>query len=174
MARRVLGLGADAVPSVAGGLTFFGAPLNNYMTHAAVAAVRRLRGWPGTGLLYGQGGYVTRHHALLLASRPPDGLPVLTDVGAEADAARGPVPPFLDSHEGPATLETFTVLFGRDGAPTHGVAIARTGTDARLIARVAPDDAEALAMLMDPARSPVGLGGTVRDDGEGGLGWRFG
>ena len=72
MARRTLGLGPEVVPTVAGGLTFFGAPLNNYMGHAAVAMVRRLRDAPGgaVGLLYGQGEYVTKHHALVVASRP--------------------------------------------------------------------------------------------------------
>ena len=43
MARRTLGLGADVQPTVTGGLTFFGAPLNTYMTHAACAMVRKLR-----------------------------------------------------------------------------------------------------------------------------------
>src|SRR4051795_411241 len=44
MARRTLGLGADVKPTVTGGLTFFGAPLNAYMAHAACAMVRLLRG----------------------------------------------------------------------------------------------------------------------------------
>ena len=61
MARRTLGLGADVKPTVTGGLTFFGAPLNTYMTHAACAMVRRLRGGARLGLLYGQGGI--RHQA---------------------------------------------------------------------------------------------------------------
>jgi acetyl-CoA C-acetyltransferase len=65
MARRTLGLGADVKPTVAGGLTFFGAPLNTYMTHAACAMVRQLRGGARLGLLYGQGGFVTKHHALV-------------------------------------------------------------------------------------------------------------
>ena len=43
MARRTLGLGPDVQPTVTGGLTFFGAPLNTYMTHAAIAMVRSLR-----------------------------------------------------------------------------------------------------------------------------------
>src|ERR1700692_2720863 len=43
MARRTLGLGADVQPTVTGGLTFFGAPLNTYMTHAACAMGRSLR-----------------------------------------------------------------------------------------------------------------------------------
>ena len=42
MARRTLGLGNDVQPTVTGGLTFFGAPLNTYMTHAACAMVRKL------------------------------------------------------------------------------------------------------------------------------------
>ena len=67
MARRTLGLGADVQPTVTGGLTFFGAPLNTYMTHAACAMVRKLRDGAKLGLLYGQGGFVTKHHALVLS-----------------------------------------------------------------------------------------------------------
>ncbi|HYW61881.1 MAG TPA: acetyl-CoA acetyltransferase, partial [Bradyrhizobium sp.] len=55
MARRTLGLGRDVQPTVTGGLTFHGAPLNTYMTHAACAMVRKLRGGGKLGLLYGQG-----------------------------------------------------------------------------------------------------------------------
>src|ERR1700742_1531215 len=66
MARRTLGLGPDVQPTVNGGLTFFGAPLNTYMTHAACAMVRKLRGGARLGLLYGQGGFVTKPHALVL------------------------------------------------------------------------------------------------------------
>ena len=67
MARRTLGLGDDVMPTVTGGLTFFGAPLNTYMTHAACAMVRKLRDGAKLGLLYGQGGFVTKHHALVLS-----------------------------------------------------------------------------------------------------------
>ena len=67
MARRTLGLGDDVQPTVTGGLTFFGAPLNTYMTHAACAMVRKLRNGARLGLLYGQGGFVTKHHALVLS-----------------------------------------------------------------------------------------------------------
>ena len=51
MARRTLELGADVQPTVTGGLTFFGAPLNTYMTHAACAMVRKLRNGAQLGLL---------------------------------------------------------------------------------------------------------------------------
>ena len=62
MAARRLGLPPGAVPTTTGGLTFFGAPLNNYMTHAAAAMLRALRERPGSAaLLYGQGEF--RHQA---------------------------------------------------------------------------------------------------------------
>src|SRR5262249_55752060 len=67
MARRTLGLGADVQPTVTGGLTFFGAPLNTYMTHAACAMVRRIRSGAKLGLLYGQGRFVTKHHGLVVS-----------------------------------------------------------------------------------------------------------
>src|SRR5215469_7310302 len=71
MARRTLGLGRGVQPTVTGGLTFFGAPLNTYMTHAACAMVRNMRAGASLGLLYGQGGFVTKHHGLVLSREPP-------------------------------------------------------------------------------------------------------
>src|SRR5258707_14719009 len=67
MARRTLGLGRDVQPTVTGGVTFFGGPLNTYIMHAACAMVRQLRGGAKLGLLYGQGGFVTKHHALVVS-----------------------------------------------------------------------------------------------------------
>src|SRR5260370_23144796 len=93
MARRTLGLGADMQPTVTGGLTFFGAPLNTYMTHAACAMVRKLRSGAKLGLLYGQGGFVTKHHAMVLSRQPPQhALAQATSVQAAADGHPGPGP----------------------------------------------------------------------------------
>ncbi len=91
MARRNLHLSADLQPSVCGGLSFFGGPLNVYMAHAACAMVRALRDGKALGLLYGQGEFVTKHHALILA-REPQGDSVLHDLAAQlaADGARAP------------------------------------------------------------------------------------
>src|SRR6267154_2771731 len=101
MARRTLGLGADVRPTVTGGLTFFGAPLNSYMTHAACAMVRKLRNGAKLGLLYGQGGFVTKHHALVLSRQAPQhALSQDTSVQAEADRHRGAVPDFVTEASG--------------------------------------------------------------------------
>jgi acetyl-CoA C-acetyltransferase len=176
MARRTLGLPADMTPTVTGGLTFFGAPMNDYMTHAAVAMTGRLRGDEGTGLLYGQGEFVTKHHGLVLADRPaPAGGRPLEDVSAQtaADARRGPVPVFVEEAAGKAVLETCTVLYDRDGAPTHGVAIVRTGDGARALARVPAADTQTLAALIDPDAFAIGRTGTLRADADGILDWRL-
>src|SRR6195952_1853579 len=87
MARRTLGLGSDVQPTVTGGLTFHGAPLNTYMTHAACAMVRKLRHGAKHGLLYGQGGFVTKHHALVLSREGPH-RPLAQDISVQAEADR--------------------------------------------------------------------------------------
>jgi hypothetical protein len=162
MARRTLGLGSDVEPSVTGGLTFFGAPLNDYMLHAVAAMVRRLRAGGGNGLLYGQGEFVTKHHALLLSMTRP-GEPLAEDVSVAEDAGRrrGSVPPIVAPCDGPATLETATILYHRDGSVDHGVVILRTADGARTMAAVASDDQRTLAAITDPARFPVGRDGVV-------------
>src|SRR5665647_3685141 len=127
MARRTLGLGADVQPTVTGGLTFFGAPLNTYMTHAACAMVRKLRNGANTGLLYGQGGFVTKHHGLVLSRQAPQGpLAQDTRVQAEADRHRGAVPEFVTEASGKGSVESFTVIYGRNGEVEHGVVMLRT------------------------------------------------
>lgn len=177
MALRTLGLeGGDVAPTVTGGLTFFGAPLNNYMGHAAVAMVKRLREHPGDlGLLYGQGGYVNKHHALLVSTATPGhDLAFEYSVQDKADALRGPVPPLVERHAGLATIETYTVRFGRDGAPLDGVVIGRTPAGQRLMARVAPDDETSMALLLSTERSAIGQAGHTRVDPFGKLTWEAG
>ena len=175
MARRTLGLAADARMTSTGGLSFFGAPLNNYMTHAAAGLVRSLRNAaPGkTALLYGQGEYVTKHHALVLGSAPPpQGLPPDDySVQAAADARRGEVPPLVLAHTGNAALETFTVRYGRAGSPVQGIVIARTPEGARLMAAVPATDTASIKVLTDLDRSPVGCTGAVSAGADGLLNW---
>jgi acetyl-CoA C-acetyltransferase len=173
MARRTLGLGPDVQPTVNGGLTFFGAPLNTYMTHAACAMVRKLRDGAKLGLLYGQGGFVTKHHGLVLSRRAPDyALAQDTSVQAEADRHRGSVPSFVIEASGKATVESFTVIYGSKGEAQHGVVMLRTSDDARALARVPITDTPTLARLLDMNRSPVGLSGDIATAADGMLEWR--
>ncbi|MEW6642725.1 MAG: acetyl-CoA acetyltransferase [Pseudomonadota bacterium] len=173
MARRTLKLGPDVAPTVTGGLTFFGAPLNDYMTHAACAMVRRLR-QGGAGLLYGQGEYVTKHHALVLSSRPaPAPLAQGASAQDEADRRRGPVPAVVTEATGTGTVETFTVIYDRTGAPEHGVVILRTESGARTLARVPASATATIARLTDLDRSPIGLAGAITTAEDGLLEWHL-
>ncbi|MCA1424774.1 MULTISPECIES: acetyl-CoA acetyltransferase [Bradyrhizobium] len=162
MARRTLGLGADVQPTVTGGLTFFGAPLNTYMTHAACAMVRRLRDGAKLGLLYGQGGFVTKHHALVVSKTAPrEALVQETSVQADADRNKRAVPEFVAEATGKGTVESFTVLYGRGGNIEHGVVMLRTEDDRRTLARVPASDGATLAQLLAMDRTPVGSFGEI-------------
>src|SRR4051794_37761092 len=173
MARRTLGLGPDVQPTVAGGLTFFGAPLNTYMTHAACAMVRKLRDGANLGLLYGQGGFVTKHHALVLSRQPAvAALAQDTSVQAEADRHRGVVPEFVTEANGKGSIESFTVIYGRNNEVEHGVVMLRTEQNARALARVPASDRQTLAHLLNMDRTPVGSTGDIVSADEGVLEWR--
>jgi acetyl-CoA C-acetyltransferase len=175
MARRTLGLGTDVRPTVTGGLTFFGAPLNTYMTHAACAMVRSLRNGRQLGLLYGQGGFVTKHHGLVLSREAPKQAPKQdTSVQAEADRNRRKVPEFVTEASGNGKVESFTVIYRNNGDVEHGVVMMRTDGDARALARVPANDAPTLAHLRSMDRTPVGSVGNIVTADDGVLEWRVG
>lgn len=163
MARRTLGLARDFQPSVTGGLTFFGAPANNYMTHAITATVRALRRGEGdTALLYGQGEFVTKHAAILLSRNPPARPPQMQDVQSAADRRMGPLPQLLATYEGPAMIESYTLICDRAGAPAQAPVILRTPNGARAVALGDLSDRGFADWLTDPDADPVGAKGSVR------------
>ena len=174
MARRTLGLAANLPPTVTGGLTFFGAPLNSYMTHAACAMVRRLRVGARLGLLYGQGGFVTKHHALVLSRQAPsEPLAQETSVQGEADRRRGQVPAFVTEASGAAEVESFTAIYGKANDVEHGVVMLRTTDRSRALARVPAHDRRTLAHLLDMDRIPIGSSGAIFRADDGVLEWRL-
>jgi acetyl-CoA C-acetyltransferase len=174
MARRALGLGPDVQPTVTGGLSFFGAPLNNYMTHAACAMVRRLRQGELLGLLYGQGEFVTKHQVLVLSSREPERsiMACSPSVQGEADRRRSAVPQFQADATGVASVETFTLTYHQDGSVHQGVVILRTRGGRRALARVPADDEQTLQRLVDLDQSPIGIEGRLQAGAEGIAVWR--
>jgi acetyl-CoA C-acetyltransferase len=175
MARRTLGLSSDVQPTVTGGLTFFGAPLNTYMTHAACAMVRTLRRGAKLGLLYGQGGFVTKHHALVVSrSAPREPLKQDTSVQAISDACKRAVPEFVTEARGKGKVESFTVIYGRNGEVEHGVTMLRTEQDKRTLARVPVQDTATIGHLLNMDRHPVGTIGDVAMSGDGVPEWRVG
>lgn len=142
-----------------GGLPYAGGPGNDYSTHAIAAMVERLRRKPGArGLVTGLGWYFSRHSAGVYASAPPG---AAADPG-EPPAALEAIPAFacpLDpAAEGRGRVETYTVVYERDGSPERGVVLGRLDDGRRFLANTPPD----LELLEVLAREEaVGLRGRV-------------
>jgi acetyl-CoA C-acetyltransferase len=174
MARRVIDWPLDKPITAFGGLTFGGGPIGNYMSHAIGSMVDRLRQVRGTALLFANGGYATHNHAIVISAKPIAAahFPSPFDYNADAAALRDPVPPVVEAYEGPATIETYTVFYRRDGSIRFGTVIARTPDGARLLARVDAGDTTSVARLLNTDAEAVGVSGMVSSDTEALLHWR--
>jgi acetyl-CoA C-acetyltransferase len=168
MARRTLGWPLDRPASVFGGLTFGGGPIANYMSHAVVSMVQKLREGGRNGFLFANGGLATDNHCIVISNQPIAAATFPQDFNyqAEADAARGAVPPLNKNYVGPATLESYTVFYGRDRLPRGGVVMARNSDGGRTLARVDSHDTGLVAFLTDGKIEPIGTSGNIilRDD----------
>ncbi len=163
MARRALGWPLEKPHSVYGGLTFGGGPIGNCMMHAAACMVERIRRGSETGLIFANGGYATHNHSIVLSRRPSKSNPFPQDYSyqPEADRLRRPVPEFIQDYAGPGTLETYTVIYDRQGAPMFGTVIALTPEGKRFICRVPKEDREGIEFLTSGKTEPVGTRGTT-------------
>lgn len=124
--------------TLTGGLTFAGGPGSNYVTHALATLVDRLRAEPGTlGLVTGNGWFLTKHSTGLYGGAPPPAPFRRHDAQAAVDAS--PRRRVAHEHDGPAELETYTVLHDRDGVRQRAVAAA-----------LLPDGRRAWASSTDP------------------------
>ena len=171
MVRRILDWPIDRPHSVYGGLTFGGAPVGNCMMHAAAAMVEKLRAdhADAKGLIFGNGGFASHSHTIILSRRPgcDADRPVDYDVQAFADDRRGPAPEFLERYAGPGTIESFCMPYGRNGAPAYAAVVGRAPTGERFLAHVPGDDHRMLRFLAGEEGEPVGTAGMAMamDDG---------
>lgn len=173
MALRVLGaLKPDVAPTVTGGLSFFGGPGNNYMSHAVAAMVRKIRDGARLGLLYGQGGFVTKHHAAVLAAKPPLAPVRDSSLSPSQAAVQQHVTLANEDYEGAATLESYLLQYGKGGEPDRATIVARTLSGHRVVARLAAGDAAGLHALTAALGEPVGSPGRITREGEHAI-WRF-
>lgn len=116
LGAKSLGLDINSQLTRTGGLPFAGGPWNNYVMHAIATVARELRDGVGaTGLVWGNGGYTTKHAFGVYATQPPakgftydypqdtiDALPS-RQLASPADAA------------GESTIEGYSVMHDRDG-----------------------------------------------------------
>lgn len=131
IAATELGFGLDRDLTVTGGLTFAGGPANNYVTHSIATMVDVLRGDPGSlGVVTAVGWYLTKHAVGVYSTTPPgDGF---RRVEWSGDVPRRAL---VESYEGKAVIETYTVMFDREGEPETGLYALRLPDGRRALGR---------------------------------------
>jgi acetyl-CoA C-acetyltransferase len=143
--------------TITGGLPYFGGAGNGYSSHAIATTVERLRQGPGKfGLVGANGGFQSKYAALVLSTEPK-----AFEGWSEAIQHRPAPPELAGLVEGTGTIETYTVVHGREG-PTYAVAIGRLPDGRRFIAR--SDDTATLAAI--GVRDPIGAQISLSNDGE--------
>jgi acetyl-CoA C-acetyltransferase len=159
LSGRVLGPIKPDAPSVTGGLSFFGGPGSNYLTHSIAAMVQRLRESGGLGFIHGVGEMMTKHHALVLGASPRDG-----GYAADPQGIMAVTPSDVaidDGYEGEGVVETCSISYRRDGTPDYGIVIGRGRAGQRFGARVEAGDAATLAAFESPTTEAIGQRGRV-------------
>lgn len=131
LACAELGIGLDRALTVYGGLCFAGGPWNNPVSHAIAAMVTRLRESAGAvGLVTANGGIIEKHAFGVYGAGPPSA-PYRSShpqFAIDSSTTRHRLDP---DHAGPVTVETWTVMHGRDGEMTRAHAAVLTPDGAR-------------------------------------------
>jgi acetyl-CoA C-acetyltransferase len=162
-----LGIAADDPRglTVTGGLPYFGGPGNSYSTHAIASIVERLRAQPGSyGLVGANGGHISKYSAGVYCTTPRAFKPCSSkSIQAQVDAQ--PTPKVAYEADGPATIETYTVVYGKEG-PSYAIVVGRLdATGERFFANTQDGDTETLQQLIDV--DPLGRKVFVRSFGFG-------
>jgi acetyl-CoA C-acetyltransferase len=123
LGAQSLGLQIDRQLTRTGGLSFAGGPWNNYVMHSIATVVGELRTMPGErGLVWANGGYATKHAFGVYSTEPPaNGFRHAypqdeIDAMPRRELANG------EDAAGTVTIEAYTVMHDRDGAPEVGQA----------------------------------------------------
>jgi acetyl-CoA C-acetyltransferase len=162
--QRELGVAPGRVPSVTGGMTFAGGPLNNFVLQAWARMAQLLRADPGSaGLVSAVSGLLTKQGVSLLSSEPRAPFH-FGDVTAET-AARCAVVSLDARAAGDARVASYTVLYEGE-KPARAILFCDfEGGRRRLL--VAEDPELALAGTREEL-----CGRALRVGAEGDLRWR--
>lgn len=149
--------------TITGGLPYFGGPGNNYVMHSIVMMADKVRANPGTfGLCTGNGWYVTKHSAGIYSTRPVEGEWTRENPASyQVEIDTMPHPSVTETPQGPAKIETYTVITDRKGK-RFGLVVGRTANNERFLAYTPDDDATLDRMMREEM---LGREGTVSQDG---------
>lgn len=147
-------------PTVTGGLTFAGGPGSNYVTHSVATLVERLRHAPdAVAMASAVGWYLSKHGMITLSGRPPT-TPYAHHALGEVVADQ-PTREIVAEARGDAIIESYTVMYGKDGSPRRGIALCGLPGGGRSCAASADPDTIAGLTEGDPLGAKVTMGGAA-------------
>ena len=146
--------------TVTGGLPYFGGPGNSYSMHAIASMVEKLRERSGAfGLVGANGGHMSKYAVGIYSTRPTQ-FTRCNSAGLQAQVDSWPAPSVAGEADGPATIESYTVVHGKAG-PKQAVVVARLdGTGERFLANTHDEDDRTLQALIE--EDPLGAAIHVR------------
>jgi acetyl-CoA C-acetyltransferase len=146
--------------TVTGGLPYFGGPGNSYSTHAIASMVEQLRERKGAfGMIGANGGHMSKYAVGIYSTRPVpftrcDSSPLQSQVDS------WPAQSVAGEADGPATIESYTVVYGKSG-PSQAVVVGRLdGTGERFLANTHDEDDRTLHSMIED--DPLGAAIHVR------------
>jgi acetyl-CoA C-acetyltransferase len=147
IAQREMGVPVDRDWTITGGLTFAAGPLNCYCILPLTRSVELLRASNGDrALLTGNGGYFTKHSALVLGAEPSPAGFRSSHPQLEVDASPArPTPAVPASHPLSGVVEAYTVTYDRSMQPDRAILAVLDGEGRRHWAE--STDADAIAEL---------------------------
>ncbi|MEX2392952.1 MAG: acetyl-CoA acetyltransferase [Actinomycetota bacterium] len=168
MGAAALGLQVDDPRglTVTGGLSFFGGPGNNYMTHSISVMAGLMREDPSRiGVVTGVSWYMSKHTFGIYSATPPkDGWRAASTSDAQAtiDATALEI---ASRPDGDAVVDAFTVEHDRDTGPARAAVYATLADGRRAIAKPArpsiPMELTGRSIVGAKVRISSGEGGTV-------------
>jgi acetyl-CoA C-acetyltransferase len=135
--------------TVTGGLPYFGGPGNSYSMHAIASMVEKLRERSGEfGLVGANGGHMSKYAVGIYSTRPvPFARCDSSALQAQVDS--WPAPVVAGEGDGPATIESYTVVHDKTG-PSQAVVVGRLdGTGERFLANTHDEDDRTLHSMLE-------------------------
>ena len=138
IAQHMLGLREDDPRplTLTGGLGFFGGPGNNYSLHAVATLAEAIAaGKTGNGLITALGWFMHKHAAGVYSAEPGDEKLAGHDLEDEQSPDTGNPPvDYARQPSGTGIIETYTVIYSRQGAPSHAIIYGKTQDGLRFVA----------------------------------------
>ena len=146
--------------TVTGGLPYFGGPGNSYSTHAIASMVEKLRERSGTfGMIGANGGHMSKYAVGIYSTKPAEFVRCDSS-GLQAQVDSWPAPSVANEADGPATIESYTIVHGK-GGPSQAVVVGRLdGTGERFLANTHDEDDRTLQAMIE--EDPLGATSHVR------------